>query len=47
MKHIISISGGQDSTAMTVRMLELGMPVDYIIFCETGNEFDQMYEYID
>lgn len=47
MKHIASISGGQDSTAMTVRMLELGMPLDYIIFCDTGNEFKEMYEYLD
>jgi len=46
MKHIASISGGQDSTAMTVRMLELGMPLDYIIFCDTGNEFDDMYDYL-
>jgi len=47
MKYIASISGGQDSTAMTVRLLELGMPLDYIIFCDTGNEFPQMYEYLD
>ena len=45
-KHIYSISGGQDSTAMTVRALELGHPVDYIIFCDTGNEFPQMYTYL-
>jgi len=47
MKYIASISGGQDSTAMTVRMLELGMPLDYIVFCDTGNEFDEMYSYLD
>lgn len=45
-KHIYSISGGQDSTAMTVRALELGHQVDYIIFCDTGNEFPQMYKYL-
>lgn len=47
MKHIASISGGQDSTAMTVRMLELGLPLDYIVFCDTGNEFPEMYQYLD
>lgn len=47
MKYIASISGGQDSTAMTVRLLELGYPLDYIIFCDTGNEFDEMYDYLD
>ncbi len=46
MKYIASISGGQDSTAMTVRLLELGHPVDYIVFCDTGNEFPQMYDYL-
>jgi 3'-phosphoadenosine 5'-phosphosulfate sulfotransferase (PAPS reductase)/FAD synthetase len=45
-KHVYSLSGGQDSTAMVVRALELGYPVDYIIFCDTGNEFPQMYKYL-
>jgi 3'-phosphoadenosine 5'-phosphosulfate sulfotransferase (PAPS reductase)/FAD synthetase len=45
--HIASLSGGQDSTAMIVRMLELGMPLDYIVFCDTGAEFDVMYEYLE
>jgi len=47
MKYIAMLSGGQDSTAMTLRLLELGEPVDYIIFCDTGLEHDEMYEYID
>lgn len=47
MKYICSISGGQDSTAMTVQLLELGYPVDYIVFCDTGNEFPQMYDYLN
>lgn len=47
MKHVYSLSGGQDSTAMTVRALELGFPVDYIIFLDTGNEFPEMYDYLD
>jgi 3'-phosphoadenosine 5'-phosphosulfate sulfotransferase (PAPS reductase)/FAD synthetase len=47
MIHISLLSGGQDSTAMTLRLLELGYPVDYIIFSDTGLEFDEMYEYVD
>lgn len=47
MKYISCLSGGQDSTAMTLRLLELGEPVDYIIFNDTGLEHDEMYEYID
>ena len=45
--HVVSFSGGKDSTAMLLRMLELGMRVDEIIFCDTGVEFPQMYEHID
>jgi len=44
--HIASLSGGQDSTAMVIRMLELGYHLDYILFCDTGAEHDEMYLYI-
>lgn len=48
MKTYISmLSGGQDSTAMTLRILELGLPLDYIVFLDTTLEHDEMYEYID
>ena len=46
-RHAVSFSGGKDSTAMLLRMLEIGMRVDEIIFCDTGVEFPQMYEHID
>lgn len=47
MKHIIQFSGGKDSTAMLLMMLEKGMPVDEIIFCDTGKEFPDMYKHIE
>ena len=47
MKHVIQFSGGKDSTAMLLMMLEQGMTVDEIIFCDTGMEFPQMYAHID
>ena len=47
MKHIVQLSGGKDSTAMLLMMLEKGMTVDEIIFCDTGMEFPQMYEHLD
>ena len=47
VKHIVQFSGGKDSTCMLLMMLEKGMPVDDIIFCDTGMEFPQMYEHID
>ena len=45
--HVVSFSGGKDSTAMLLRMLEEGMHVDVILFCDTGLEFPEMYDHID
>lgn len=53
IKHIVNFSGGKDSTAMLIRMLEENMQVDEIIFCKVmatqniGAELPEMYEYID
>lgn len=44
--NVVSFSGGKDSTAMLLRMLEEGMAVDVILFCDTGLEFPQLYEHI-
>ena len=46
MKHIVSFSGGKDSTAMLFMMYEKKMPIDEIIFCDTGMEFPEMYDHI-
>jgi len=46
MKHILSFSGGKDSTALLLMMLEKNMPIDEIIFCDTGVEFPEMLEHI-
>ena len=45
--HIVSLSGGKDSTAMLLMMLEKNMPVDVILFCDTGLEFPDMYKHIE
>ena len=42
-----SLSGGRDSTAMVVKWLENGNKLDYILFCDTYYEHDEMYTYID
>lgn len=47
IKHVVQFSGGKDSTCMLLMMLEKGMPVDDIIFCDTGMEFPALYEHID
>ena len=44
--NVCSFSGGKDSTAMLLRMLESGMKVDIILFCDTGLEFPQLYDHI-
>lgn len=44
--HVVSFSGGKDSTAMLLRMLEEGMSVDLILYCETGLEFPEMGAHI-
>lgn len=44
--HVVSLSGGKDSTAMLLRMVEEGWPIDVILFCDTGLEFDSMYRHI-
>lgn len=46
MKNIISFSGGKDSTAMLLLMIEKKYNIDDIVFCDTGKEFPQMYEHI-
>lgn len=45
--HVVSFSGGKDSTAMLLHMLELGMQVDEIIFCDTYMEFPEMIEHVN
>ena len=47
--NIVSLSGGKDSTALLLMMLEKGIPVDRIIFADVGPgcEFSEMYEYLE
>ena len=44
--RVVALSGGKDSTAMLIGMIERGMPIDCILFCDTGLEFPAMYEHI-
>jgi len=46
MKKVVAFSGGKDSTAMLLRLLELGEQIDDIIFADTGFEFPELYTYI-
>ncbi len=48
IKHVISVSGGKDSTATLLLALDR-FERDRIvpIFCDTGNEHEAVYEYLD
>ncbi len=45
--YIVSFSGGKDSTAMLLRLVEEHRPIDEIIFIDTGIEFPELYAHID
>ncbi|KQP52965.1 phosphoadenosine phosphosulfate reductase family protein [Methylobacterium sp. Leaf106] len=36
--HVMALSGGKDSTALALRMAELGMPIDHYVITPTGDE---------
>ncbi len=44
---IVNFSGGKDSTAMLLRMLELNEHIDEVVCCDVGKEFPAMYRHID
>lgn len=45
--YIVMFSGGKDSTAMLLKLMELKYKIDEVIFCDTYKEFPQMYIHID
>lgn len=47
-KHILSFSGGKDSTALLLRMLEAGRKIDDIVYFSMGDwEWPEMIEHIE
>lgn len=45
--HIASVSWGKDSTAMLLRLVSKGLPLDEVVFFDTGMEFDAIYRVRD
>ena len=45
--HIVSFSGGKDSTALLLGMIDRNMRIDEVINFDTGLEFPYMYDHID
>jgi 3'-phosphoadenosine 5'-phosphosulfate sulfotransferase (PAPS reductase)/FAD synthetase len=46
-RHIVHFSGGKDSTVMLLKMIDTGIRIDEIAFCDTLLEYDEQYKYID
>src|SRR3546814_19421730 len=48
VKHVISVSGGKDSAATLIKaIVRFGREHVIAIFCDTGNEHQAVYEYLD
>jgi hypothetical protein len=45
-RHILSLSGGKDSTALAIYMRDRVPDMEYI-FCDTQKELPETYEYLD
>lgn len=45
--YVVSFSGGKDSTAMLLKLVHEGYPIHEVIFCDTGKEFDEIYEHVE
>ena len=44
--HALSLSGGKDSSALLLLMLERDMPLDCVLYADTGMEFPEMEAHI-
>ena len=44
---VANFSGGKDSTAMVLHMIELGEHIDEVVCCDTYKEFPAMYRHIE
>lgn len=45
-RHVLSLSGGKDSTALAIHMKGKVPEMEYV-FCDTGEELKETYEYLD
>lgn len=45
--NIVSFGGGTNSTAMIIGMYRKGIPIDLILFADTGAERPETYQYIE
>ncbi|HOU24254.1 MAG TPA: phosphoadenosine phosphosulfate reductase family protein, partial [Anaerolineae bacterium] len=46
VRHILSLSGGKDSTALALYLRDKVPELEYV-FCDTEKELPETYEYLD
>ncbi len=46
IRHIVSLSGGKDSTALAIYLKDRIPDLEYV-FCDTGEELPETYEYLE
>lgn len=46
-KYVASCSGGKDSVAMVLKLIETNAPLDYVVFYNSGVEFSAVYQVIE
>ena len=46
VRHILSLSGGKDSTALAIYLHDRIPELEYV-FCDTGEELTETYDYLD
>lgn len=47
IKFVASLSGGKDSLAMLLRLMDEHLPVTHVVFYDTGMEYNAIYRIID
>ena len=45
-KYVVSYGGGVNSTAMIILLIKRKMPLDHVVFSNTGDEVPETYEYL-
>ena len=46
-RHVVSITTGCHSTYLLLRMVEENMPIDAVLFADTGMEFPEAYKHLE
>lgn len=46
MRHVVNVSGGKDSTALNLMLIEKNYPLDEAVFFDNGMEFRAVYDTI-